>query len=541
MKRVYHFKFSDIGNFFLLILFWFPTFVFAQNRIGQINEYSSDNECRKYFKDNILDLDPIEGIYQVETFFEQHNDFRDFPTLEAGSGYWIVYKDKNGVFRLGFDNKVTIKRIGDSSYYIYNMDWKKSDVPITSSRFSFNGTTFQVKYKIPFSIMAEVDREKASYLQAYWIHNFVKDYPTKAVIQEALLQEAQKQQETRPKAWSGTGFALMDGYLVTNFHVVENAKSISIQGINGDFGKQYNAKIVATDKYNDLALLQITDNTFKGFGNIPYNVKTTVSEVGEDIFVLGYPLTSTMGDEIKLTTGVISSKTGFQGDISLYQISAPIQPGNSGGPLFDNKGNLIGIVNAKHKGAENVGYAIKTSYLKNLIESSISTSILPSNNRIAGLPLTGKVKSLKNYVFMITCSNTGNSSTYSVSPSAAASIKTIEYPAVSRTTAERVKIKSVKLAKDYTAIEITCNSQPGNLYLQWYNIDRNTYILVNGTRYTLTRTDGIQIAPEKTYFSYAGQNVTFTLYFPPIPDAVTSIDLIESVGSSWKFYGIKIR
>lgn len=66
-----------------------------------------------------------------------------------------------------------------------------------------------------------------------------------------------------------------------------------------------------------------------------------------------------MGDEIKLTTGVISSKTGFQGDVSLYQISAPIQPGNSGGPLFDNKGNLIGIVNAKHKGAENVGYAIK--------------------------------------------------------------------------------------------------------------------------------------------------------------------------------------
>ena len=102
-----------------------------------------------------------------------------------------------------------------------------------------------------------------------------------------------------------------------------------------------------------------------------------------------------MGDEIKLTTGIISSKTGFQGDVSLYQISAPIQPGNSGGPLFDYQGNLVGIVNAKHKGAENVGYAIKTSYLKNLIESSITTSILPNNNQTAGLPLTSKVKSLK--------------------------------------------------------------------------------------------------------------------------------------------------
>lgn len=361
---------------------------------------------------------------------------------------------------------------------------------------------------------------------------FLKMYPTSSKNGNLASEKEE---------WSGTGFALNNGYIVTNYHVIENAKSISVQGIKGDFTSQYNATIIATDKYNDLALLQISDNRFNAFGTIPYNVKTSISDVGEEVFVLGYPLTSTMGDEIKLTTGVISSKTGFQGDVSLYQISAPIQPGNSGGPLFDNKGDLIGIVNAKHKGAENVGYAIKTSYLKNLIESSISTSVLPNNNQIAGLPLTEKVKSLKNYVFMITCSNTSGSSNYSINPSSSTSTRTIENPTVSRTTAERVKIERVKLAKDYTAIEITSNNQSGNSYYQWCNIDRNTYILANGTRYTLTRTDGIQIAPEKTYFSYAGQNITFTLYFPPIPDAVTSIDLIESVDSDWKFYGIKIR
>ena len=224
---------------------------------------------------------------------------------------------------------------------------------------------------------------------------YMKMYPTStnSADNPSALQE-----------WSGTGFALNHGYVVTNYHVIENAKSVSIQGISGDFSTQYNATIVATDKNNDLALLQITDTDFKGFGSIPYNVKTTVSDVGEDIFVLGYPLTGTMGNEIKLTTGVISSKTGFQGDVSLYQISAPIQPGNSGGPLFDQKGNLIGVVNAKHKGAENVGYAIKTSYLKNLIESSISTSVLPYSNTTEGMPLTDKVKCLKNFVFIITCS-----------------------------------------------------------------------------------------------------------------------------------------
>lgn len=115
-----------------------------------------------------------------------------------------------------------------------------------------------------------------------------------------------------------------------------------------------------------------------------------------------------MGDEIKLTTGVISSKTGFQGDVTLYQISAPIQPGNSGGPLFDKKGNVIGIVSAKHTGAENVGYAIKTLYLRNLVESCVNASIIPTANTVSTLPLTGKVKSEKNFVFLIRCSSDKN-------------------------------------------------------------------------------------------------------------------------------------
>ena len=209
---------------------------------------------------------------------------------------------------------------------------------------------------------------------------------------------------TEPIEWSGSGFALNNGYFVTNYHVVEDAKSIIIKGIKGNFENAYNAEVVATDKYNDLALLKINDSRFTGFGTIPYKVKTSTSDVGEEIFVLGFPLTSTMGDEIKLTTGVISSKTGFQGDVSLYQISAPVQPGNSGGPLFDSRGNLIGIVSSKHTGAENVGYAIKASYLKNLVESAVSSSIIPSNNTISSQPLTSKVKSVQGFVFMIECS-----------------------------------------------------------------------------------------------------------------------------------------
>ena len=236
-------------------------------------------------------------------------------------------------------------------------------------------------------------------------------------IAQARQRAAQEQSQSRahaqtqqqpPKHWSGSGFALNNGYICTNYHVIDGAKNIEIHGIQGDFTTSYSAKVVASDKFNDLAILKVDDVEFKGFGTVPYIVKTSMADVGEEVFVLGYPLTTTMGDEIKLTTGVVSSRTGYQGDVSLYQISAPIQPGNSGGPLFDSQGNLIGVVSAKHAGAENVGYAIKASYLRNLTGSSITEDVLPANNLVSSLPLTGKVKKVKDFVYFIECSSIGD-------------------------------------------------------------------------------------------------------------------------------------
>ena len=223
---------------------------------------------------------------------------------------------------------------------------------------------------------------------------FIKLYPTNTP--ESTMESVSK--------WSGTGFAIGHNCIVTNHHVIDGAKTIKIKGVKGNFDIQYQAEVIASDRNNDLTLLKITDSQFTGFTNIPYATKTTLSDVGEDIFVLGYPLTSTMGEEIKLTTGVISSRSGFQGDIASYQISAPVQPGNSGGPLFDSKGNLIGVVSAKHTQAENAGYAVKASYLKILIENAVGDITLPSNNQISNLPLTEKIKKVDDYIFLIECS-----------------------------------------------------------------------------------------------------------------------------------------
>ena len=149
-----------------------------------------------------------------------------------------------------------------------------------------------------------------------------------------------------------------------------------------------------------ILILKVSDSETYSLGVIPFNLATSGNDVGTSVFVLGFPLRATMGDEVKLTNGIISSKSGFQGDITSYQISAPVQPGNSGGPLLNQNGELIGIINAKHVGAENVSYAIKCNYLNNLIEQLPIEIILKSqslNNKI----LSEQVKIVKNFIYIV--------------------------------------------------------------------------------------------------------------------------------------------
>lgn len=227
---------------------------------------------------------------------------------------------------------------------------------------------------------------------------FIKMYPQ---------QSSPNTSTKEPQSWSGTGWALGNGYVVTNNHVAEGARTITIKGIDGDLNTGYSAEVVATDKTNDIAVLKIKDSRFNGFGAIPYAVSSRIAEKGEGVFVLGYPMTQVLGNEVKYTAGEINSITGFQGDVATYQISAPVTHGNSGGPMFDNKGNVIGIVNSgitDKEIAENVGYAIKISYLKTLIESAGLNITLPSNNTISSLSKQEKIKKVERFVYYIECS-----------------------------------------------------------------------------------------------------------------------------------------
>ena len=145
-------------------------------------------------------------------------------------------------------------------------------------------------------------------------------------------------------------------------------------------------------------MLKIKDNSFVRLPQIPYVFTAKTEDVGTEVFALGYPKTQKLGNEIKFTDGKISAKTGAKGDIRLYQISVPITHGNSGGPLFDSKGNLIGITSSGWDNENNINYAIKSIYLKNLVDVLPENITLPHHTAIANKPLTEKVKILSDFV-----------------------------------------------------------------------------------------------------------------------------------------------
>lgn len=201
---------------------------------------------------------------------------------------------------------------------------------------------------------------------------------------------------------SGSAVALGGRYFATNSHVINDAKhEIAVTGIHGDLTVYYEAKVVAEDKINDVAVIKVVDNRFEGYSSVPFGFQTELEEVGSDIFVMGYPKISTMGTEVKVTTGTISARTGYRGEASRYQMQAPIQPGNSGGPVFDEDGNLIALSVATHLDAQNVNYAVKLNYLKSLIETSNEDIPFGAKNTLSGLKLPEKVNKLRPYVVLV--------------------------------------------------------------------------------------------------------------------------------------------
>jgi S1-C subfamily serine protease len=192
---------------------------------------------------------------------------------------------------------------------------------------------------------------------------------------------------------NGTGFLVTsDGYIATNYHVIDGAKEIVVRLKSG---KELPAKIARIDQKNDLAVLKVEGSGFK-----PFIVQSS-SDVkrGEKVYAFGFPQTRFQGFEPKLTDGIISSLSGIQDEPTRFQISNSIQPGNSGGPLFTEDGKVVGVVTstlstlalvqATGSLPQNINYAVKSNYLIEILRS-IDSVKLPSSSHSSFLSIGQK-------------------------------------------------------------------------------------------------------------------------------------------------------
>ncbi len=202
----------------------------------------------------------------------------------------------------------------------------------------------------------------------------------------------------------GSGFLIdAKGYIVTNSHVLRNSKFANVY----NNGKEYRTRIILQDNTRDLAILKIEDEDFVAAKSLPYSINNKNNiDLGEVIFTLGYPR-----NEMVFTQGFLSAKTGYNGDTLSCQIQMTANPGNSGGPVLNNNGEVIGILSTKEAQLEGVTFAITSKYIHRMVDqlkssdTSYSKIKLPTYSSIKGMDRVSQVKKMEDCIFFIRAYN----------------------------------------------------------------------------------------------------------------------------------------
>lgn len=339
----------------------------------------TEESIKNYLNSN--KLDPIEGIYK--SYKSDKLSYYKFGIIKQGDLYKaIIIESEVSQWKAG-----EVKAIFEQSSMrgLYSVKWYMGDKTVSE--------TFG---KIENSVILNIEFNNSSTGEKTQ-DKFIKMFPA---------SEDASAKKNYSKA-SGSGFLITtSGIIATNAHVIEGATNIEITISNESGNNTYKTKVLLSDTKNDVALLKIDDDKFKELSEIPYGF-VEKTDVGSKVFTIGYPLNDVMGSNYKVTDGIISSETGIADDVRYYQISVPLQPGNSGGPLFNKNGDVIGITSARLNPEavgtqiENVNYAIKSSYLLNLYNMLPNSSKLSSSSKIASKELQEQIKVLKNYVCLI--------------------------------------------------------------------------------------------------------------------------------------------
>lgn len=287
----------------------------------------------------------------------------------------------------------------------------RSDLRVLNSNRSFwrtYGTTLAVAASVAvvttFSSIFLYRSYQQSHKQEQQYSQLSKEIQAVKYSQRRILSDLNgrgRALSQNPAQVSGSGFLITtDGYFVTSNHLVRGADSVYVQSAKGDV---YKARIVHTDQDHDLAILQLCDDSaFRPAPNIPYGFDAHPSALGERVFTLGYPR-----EEVVYGEGYLSSRTGYRGDSIAYQVAIGVNPGNSGGPLLDERGNVIGIISGKQITAEGVSFAVKTDYLLQTIDAISADALngvpvkLPRKTMLSRLSRKQQIEQVQEYVYQV--------------------------------------------------------------------------------------------------------------------------------------------
>lgn len=229
----------------------------------------------------------------------------------------------------------------------------------------------------------------------------------KQLIQGAKLNEVDSKLPANSIVTGGGSGFLIDGkgYIITSAHVLKGSSYANVINSNHD---EFKADILFRDDEQDLAILKINDDDYKPSKNLPYAIRKTNVDLGEEVFTLGYP-----SNDITYNKGDLSAKFGFKGDSTRWQLEMNANPGNSGGPVLDKNGDVIGILSTREKQAEGVTFAIKSKNILQFIDglknnkddSSARRIKIPTHSTIKGMDRSDQIKHLENFVYLIQAFN----------------------------------------------------------------------------------------------------------------------------------------
>jgi S1-C subfamily serine protease len=282
----------------------------------------------------------------------------------------------NGVvgFVAKFDYK-TPQKLGSGSTYLYmiqyiTLDCNKHTQDNISTEFFDKNENIVETYNKDSSEISMQAYEMKSY--AGWAEVTVCPIANSKPVYQSSSDSNQSNKSDATYA-TGTGWQIGKYHLITANHVIENVDFIFVS-VKGDDIRE--ATVIASDSSNDLALIKVKTP----LTTVPLVLATKQSKLGSKVAVIGYPLPDILGSKLQATSGEISGLTGLGNDIRFYQISAAVQSGNSGGPLLNQQGEVIGVISSKLNDAnmlkergelpQNVNFAVKSNYIHALIESA---------------------------------------------------------------------------------------------------------------------------------------------------------------------------